>query len=208
MHGDGSIAQHRLGPRSGDDEMLFCSGDGIADVPQIADALVVNHFEVADGGKATRTPVDHVASAINQTLAVEAQESFEHRAIERRLQSETLARPIARCAEANHLFLDHAAAFRFPFPDAALKFLAAEILALDAFFGEHAFDNELRGDAGVVHAGEPQRAFAAHAMPTNEHVNLRVLEHVADVYRASNVGRRKSDGECAAAAIAGIFSAK
>src|SRR5580700_8854727 len=102
--------------------MLFCSGDGIADVPQITDALVVNHFEVADGGEATRTPVDHVASAINQTVAVEAQESFEHRAIERRLQSETLARPIAGCAEANHLFLDHAAAFRFPFPDAALEF--------------------------------------------------------------------------------------
>ena len=175
---------------------------------KISDALVVNNFEIADGGQAARAPVDHVTSAINQAIAIEAQESFEHGAIERRLESKTLARPIARSAQANHLFLDHAAAFRFPFPNAALEFFAAQILALDSFLGEHAFDDELRGDSGVVHAGQPERSFAAHAMPANEHVDLRVLEHVADVNRASNVGRRKSDGESAAAAVAGIFRAK
>ena len=56
--------------------------------------------------------------------------------------------------------------------------------------------------------GQPQRAFATHAMPANEHVNLRVLEHVADVNVSGNVRRRKRDGEGAAAAVAGIFGAK
>ncbi len=164
----------------------------------MAGALVVDDFEIADGGLAARAPVDHVAAAVNQAFAIEAQESFEHGAIERGLERESLARPIAGSAEADHLLLDYAAAFRFPLPDAALEFFAAEVLALDSFLREHAFDDELRGDAGVVHAGEPEGAFAAHAMPADEHVDLRVLEHVADVDRAGNVGRRKRDGKCAA----------
>src|ERR1700728_2885225 len=188
--------------------MLFGAGDRIADVPQVADALVVNDFEIADGGKTARAPIDHVTSTINQAVAIEAQKSFEHGAIERGLKGEALARPIARGAQANHLFLDHAAAFGFPFPDAALEFFAAEVLALDAIFGQHAFHYKLGRDASVVHAGEPQRALAAHAMPADEHVDLRVLEHVADMYRAGNVGRGKRDGEGAAAAIARIFGAK
>src|ERR1700691_2266130 len=208
MDGDGRIAQHCFRARGGDDEVFFRGGDRVAEVPQVADALVVNDFEVADGGKTARAPVDHVTSAINQAVAIEAQESFEHGAIERGFQSETLSRPIARSTQANHLFLDDAAAFRFPFPDAAFEFLAAEILALDAVLGEHAFHDELRGDAGVVHAGEPERAFAAHAMPADEHVDLSVLQHVADVDRAGNIGRGKCDGKGAAAAIAGILGAK
>ena len=91
-------------------------------------------------------------------------------------------------------------------PDAPLEFLAAQILAADFFLGELAFDDELRGDSGVVHAGEPQRAMAAHAMPADEHVDLRVLEHVADVDRAGNVGRRQRDRKHGP--VAGVFGAK
>ena len=119
-----------------------------------------------------------------------------HGAIERWFEREALARPIAGRAEANHLLLDDAAAFRFPLPDAALEFLAAQILAADFFLGELAFDDELRGDSGVVHSGEPESAMAAHAVPADQHVDLRVLEHVADVDRAGDIGRRQGDRKC------------
>src|SRR5580704_5068689 len=125
MHGDGGIAKHRFGPSGCDDEVLLRAGDGIADIPKISGALVVNDFQIADGGEAARAPVDHVTSAINQAVAIEAQESFEHGTIERGFKSEALARPIAGSTQANHLLLDHSTAFRFPLPDAALEFLAA-----------------------------------------------------------------------------------
>ena len=94
-----------------------------------AGALVVDDFEIADGGLAARAPVDHVVAAIDQAFAIEAQKGFEHGAIERGIERESFARPIAGGAEADHLLLDDAAAFRFPLPDASFEFFAAEILA-------------------------------------------------------------------------------
>ncbi len=175
--------------------MSVGADERVADVPELAGALVVDDFEVADGGLAARAPIDHVAAAIDEAFAIEAQESFENGAVERGLEREFFARPIAGGTEADHLLLDHAAAFRFPLPDAALEFLAAEILALDSFLGEHALDHELRGDAGVVHAREPEGTFAAHAVPADEHVDLSVFEHVAHVDGAGDVGRREGDRE-------------
>ena len=189
MDGEGGVAEHCFGPRSGDDEMSFRADERVADVPELAGALVVDDFEVADGGLAARAPIDHVAAAVDEAFAIEAKKGFENSAIERGLEREFFARPIAGGAEADHLPLDYAAALRFPLPDAALEFFTAEILALDSFFREHAFDDELSGDACVVHAGKPEGAFATHAVPADEHVDLGVLEHVAHVDRAGDVGR-------------------
>ena len=175
-------------------------------MPDFAGALVVDHFEVADGRLAARAPIHYVAAAIDQPLAIQPQKRFEHGAVKRWLEREMLARPIARRAEADHLLLDHAAAFLFPFPDAPLEFLAAEVLAADFFRGQLALDHELRGDAGVVHSREPQRAVAAHAVPADEHVDLRVLEHVADVDRSGDIRRRERDRE--GRPVAGIFGAE
>ena len=65
----------------------------------------------------------------------------------------------------------------------------------DAFFGEFAFDHHLGGDAGVVGAGEPEGVFAAHAVPADGDVDLGVLEHVAHVEDAGDVGRRDDERE-------------
>ena len=99
-----------------------------------------------------------------------------------------------------------AAAFRLPLPDAPLELLAAQVLAADLLLGQLALHDELRGDAGVVHAGQPERAVAPHAMPAHEHVDLRVLEHVADVDRAGDVRRRQRDRKCGA--VARVFGAE
>ena len=44
VHGDRGIAQHRFRARGRNDNLLFRSGDGVADVPETADALIVNHL--------------------------------------------------------------------------------------------------------------------------------------------------------------------
>ena len=52
-----------------------------------------------------------------------------------------------------------------------------------------ALDHHLRGDAGVVGAGNPESETAAHAAPAGEDVHLRLVEHVAHVQTAGDVGR-------------------
>ena len=42
-------------------------------------------------------------------------------------------------------------------------------------------DDVLGGDAGVVHAGQPQRLEALHPLAAGERVHQRVLEGVAEV---------------------------
>ena len=150
-------------------------------------------FEIAEGGQAARAPVDHVAPAIDQLLVVEPQEGFQHGAVERRLQRKALARPVAGSAQADHLVLDGAAAVGFPLPDAPLKLFPPDLLAVEALLGQLALHHHLGGDAGVVHPRQPQYAVALHAPPAHQDVNLGMLEHVAHVERAGDVGRR--DGE-------------
>ena len=43
-------------------------------------------------------------------------------------------------------------------------------------------------------------------MPADQHVNLRVFEHVADVNRAGDIGRRKRYRK--RSAVAGVFGAE
>jgi hypothetical protein len=58
-----------------------------------------------------------------------------------------------------------------------------------------ALDHHLRGDAGVVGADHPQRILAAQPLVADHHVLQRVVERVADVQAAGDVGRRVDDGE-------------
>ena len=81
MNGDGGVAEHGLGARGGDGEKLagvlaVIAEDGVADLPEVALLLVVDHFEIADGGLAARAPVDDVGAAIDEALLVEADEGF------------------------------------------------------------------------------------------------------------------------------------
>ncbi len=86
-------------------------------------------------------------------------------------------------------------------PDALEKLLAAHLAAVEALFGEFALDDHLGGDAGVVSAGEPQGIVAAHAMPADDCIDLGVLEHVAHVERAGDVGGRDHERKYAAAGL-------
>src|SRR5579863_4331866 len=47
----------------------------------------------------------------------------------------------------------------------------------------------------MVHSGEPERAMSRHAVPACQDVNLRVLQHVADVNVSGDVWRRYDDAE-------------
>ncbi|MPM08936.1 hypothetical protein SDC9_55252 [bioreactor metagenome] len=57
-----------------------------------------------------------------------------------------------------------------------------------------ALDDDLRGDAGVVGARLPQRVVTAHPVVAGQCIHDRLVEAMAHVQRAGDVGRRDHDG--------------
>src|SRR5690606_23332928 len=104
-----------------------------------------------------------------------------------------LAAPVHRAAEAAELAGDRAAAFGLPLPDLLDEFFAGVVGALVLPLFELAFDDHLRGDAGVIGAYDPQRILAPEALVADHNVLKSVIECMADVQRARDVGRGIDD---------------
>jgi hypothetical protein len=195
IHSDGSVAEHGLGARGGDDDGAGVVAEWVADFPELAVMLFVNDLEVGDGGLAVGAPVDDVGAAIDEALLVEADEGFADGDGEALVHGEIFSLPIQTCAETLHLFKDGAAVKLLPLPDAFDEFFAAERVAGSSLGGELAFDEHLGGNAGVIGSGNPEGLPAEHALPAHDDVGLSLLEHVAHVEAAGDVGRREEDGE-------------
>ena len=104
-------------------------------------------------------------------------------------------RPVAGAAEAPQLADDGAARLFLPLPDALDEGLAADGAAVRLLaLHQLALDHHLGGDAGVVGARLPQHVAPAHALEADQNVLQRVVERVADMQRAGDVGRRDDDG--------------
>ena len=76
------------------------------------------------------------------------------------IERENVARPIGAGAKLSMLVGDARTVLAHPHPRAFDERFAAEVLARQAFLREFAFDDVLRGDAGVVFAGQPERGVA------------------------------------------------
>ena len=161
-------------------------------MPLHLDAL---DFEIGDGGLQARVPVDQALVLVDEALLVELDEDLQHRARKPLVHREALARPVGAGAEAAQLLADGAAGFVFPLPHRFEEFLAAHRDAALLALGQLPLDDELRGDAGVVHARLPQHVLAAHALEAREHVLQRVVQRVADMQAAGDVRRRDDDAE-------------
>ena len=80
-------------------------------------------------------------------------------------------------------------------PDAFEEFLAAEVVfGFALLFLQRLLDLHLRGDAGVVGAGQPEDFLAVHARLAAEDVLDGVVEHVPHVEHAGDIRRRDDDG--------------
>ncbi len=194
VHRDGGITQHGLRTRSRDDDVFAGqSHNGVANLVELALRLLVHHFQVRHRGDAARTPIDDVLAAIDQPFFIQADEGLAHRARHAVVHGEVLARPVDRSAQPLHLLKNYAAVMLLPVPHARDERLASHVAAVLALAGELPLHHQLRSDAGVVGARQPQRRQAAHALPANDDVDFGVLQHVAHVEVAGNVGRRQRD---------------
>src|ERR1700704_2396838 len=120
-------------------------------------------LEVRDGGTIARAPVDDPRRPVDPALFVERNECRHHGADVTLVHGEAEAGPVQRRAEdavlAHYGFTDLAV----PLIDARLESLTAELLFGHAFGSQLLLDDVLRGDRGVVRAGEKQHLIAGHA---------------------------------------------
>ena len=129
---------------------------------ELAVVVLVLDLDVGDRGQAARAPVDDALGAVDQPVVVEPLEDRLDGPGQALVHGEALARPVDAVAERLHLAEDLAAGLLLPLPDALDERLAAEVVAGLALLGELALDDVLGGDAGVVHAGQPERLVALH----------------------------------------------
>ncbi len=171
VDGDGRVAEHGLGAGGGNDDGVVTLAVRHGD--ELAVVVLVLDLDVGDRGQAARAPVDDALGAVDQLVVVEPLEDGLDGLGEALVHREALAGPGDAVAETAHLAADLAAGLALPPPDALDERLAAEVVAGLALLGEFPLDDVLRGDAGVVHAGLPQRLEALHALAARE-ASMRV----------------------------------
>ena len=184
--GDGLRTRGRdLEERAGD------FGDLVAHPVERALRGLHDHLFVGEARLRDRAPVHHALAAVDIAAFVERDESLQDRLRVAGVERVDRAVPVAGGAELTELSEDDAAVLVAPLGGDLDEFLAAEVVArLTFLLTEFLFDAGLRGDAGVVGAREPEGGFAFLTGAADHDVLQRVIEQVAHVQDASDVGRR------------------
>ena len=168
MHGDGGVAQHRLGARGGDGDMAAPAGERISEVPELAVDLLLLGLLVRERGEAARAPVDDVVPAVDEPCVVQPDERLAHRAAQSPSSSVKYVRDqSAEQPMRPKLRENGGARLADVGPDPLHERLAAHVEARLTLRGEEPLDHVLRGDAGVIGARQPERPAAAHALEAN-----------------------------------------
>ena len=208
--GDARVAEHGLGARGGDDDVVLTVnrlGQRVAQVPQVALLVLILGLVVRDGGSAVGAPVDDALAAVDQAVVVPVAEDLAHGLRVVLVHGKALVIKIDGAAHALDLLDDDAAVLVGPIPASIDKLVSTDLQAADALALELLVDLGLRSDTGVVGAEHPARGLAAHAGHTDDGVLDGVIGGVAHVELAGHVGRRNGDGAVAHALTALIVAA-
>ncbi len=193
VHGEGSVAEQRLGPRRRDDDALGAARDRIGDLPELVLDLPHLDFEIGDRGVQPGGPVHQVFAAGDPPLLEQAHERFADGQRKSFVESEALTRPVARRPEEIELAADVPLILLLPGPDALEERLAAEVVAGLALFRQIALDHQLRRDAGVVGPRQPEGVAPLHSAPAGEQILQGGLQRMPHVQLAGDVRRRDHD---------------
>ena len=148
------------------------------------------------------TPVHDALAAVDHLVVVPVHEDLADGLGVLRAHRELLVVEVHRAAHALDLLDDDAAVLLLPLLAGLEELLAADGAAVDALLLELFVDLGLGGDAGVVRAHDPAGAVAAHAGIADVGVLDGVIEGVAHVEHAGDVGGRDDDGAVALAGLA------
>ena len=195
VHRHGGVAEHCLRPRRRDRDATLSLRKRVPEVIQPARGRSVYHLQIGQRRPASGTPADEIRATIDESFVMQRHEHPSHRQRQRLVERESLARPVDRRPEFSHLTRDGAVTLLDPLPDALFKGRAAEIVPRLALRGELFLDDVLRGDARVVGAGQPQHVKPAHTLPAGHDVWQGLVQGVAYVQRAGDVGWRQHHAE-------------
>ncbi|VTR65993.1 conserved hypothetical protein [Desulfosarcina cetonica] len=193
VQGHGRIAQHGFRPGGGHGERAGTVGKGVTDMVEVAVEVLVLDFQIGKGRVAAAAPVDDVVALIDQAFVVELDEHLAHGPGEPLVHGEAFAVPVARGTQALELVDDGAAVLLAPFPDGFDKLLAAQLMTVAALGGQFFLHHVLGGDAGMVGAGHPQDTVALQAAVTAHDVLHGVVQGMAHVQDAGDVGWGNDD---------------
>ena len=208
--GHARVAEHGLGARGGDDDVVLAVdglGQRVAQVPQVALLVLVLGLVVRDSGGAVGAPVDDALAAVDQAVVVPVAKDLAHGLGVILVHGEALVIEVDGAAHALDLLDDDAAVLVGPVPAGVDKLVAADLQAANALALELLVDLGLRGDTGMVGAQHPARGLAAHAGHTDDGILDGVIGGVTHVELAGHVGRRNGDGAVAHALAALVVAA-
>mmetsp|Transcript_18589 Transcript_18589/g.33129 ORF Transcript_18589/g.33129 Transcript_18589/m.33129 type:complete len:305 (-) Transcript_18589:23-937(-) len=188
---DRCVAEDGLGAGGGDgDGLAVGARDGVLEIEELHRLVEKLDLQVAHRRLQVGAPVDHVAAAVDQALVVQPRESLHHRGAQLVVQREGLAAPVARGAQPSQLTRDRAPVLPLPLPHLFRERLAAQLTPRHALRREHLLHHHLRGDAGMVGAGQPEGGAAARAREPRHYVLQRGKHGVTHVQLPRHIGRR------------------
>ncbi len=195
MHCHSCIAQHGLRPCGGNGHPLLTALYGISNIPEPALLLFVFHFRIGKGGFALGTPVDNAVSLINQSFLIQADEHLGDCLAAAFVQGEAFPGPVAGRSQLFQLINNPSAVSVLPFPCPFQKAIPAHIILRESFFCQLCNDFCLRGNAGVIGAGHPQRTVSLHALPAYQNILPGIVQRMAHMKLARNIRRRDHNTE-------------
>ena len=155
-----------------------------------------NHFLVAECREGHWAPVHHALPAVDKTFLMEIDKNLLHAPCIGFIHCESLTSPIAGTTELFELVDNDAAMFLLPLPDALQELIASKVVAgLLFFLAKAAFNDGLRGDAGMIRTRKPEDLVSGLASAAGEDVLQCVVENMSERENSSDIGWRNDDGE-------------
>ena len=189
------VAEHGLGPGRRDDDLAGAVCQRIAHMPQMSGLVDIFDLGIGQSRDAVRAPVDDAASLVDEALLIQVHEHLADGLRAALVHREAGTVPVAGRAEALLLLDDTVAVLMLPGPDALEELLAAEVITGLALLAQLLLHADLRGDTGMVHAGDPEGGIALHALEADEHVLHGGVHGMAHVELACDIGGRHDDGK-------------
>ena len=190
VHRDTRIAEHRLGTRRRNLNVVVRPLDLVAQMPEMPLLCLMVDLDVGDRRRAARTPIRDARALIDQPLFIEAHEHLAHRARAPLVHREPLTRPVAGGTEHAQLIHDAVAVLLLPIPDTFEEFLAPEFEAVCALRAQTFLHLCLCRNARMIAARNPDNVLAAHPLIAHEDVLQCVVECMPHVELSRHIRRR------------------
>ena len=189
------IAEQRFRTGRGDHQIAGTIRQRVTEVPELALDFLVDHFFVRERALGSGTPVHHAFAAVDVTLVIQLDKHLLDRIGKTFVHGEAFPFPVAGSTQFAELLDDRAAVLFLPVPDPFNEFFTPQRAAIDPFrFTQNFIHLAFRGDPGVVRAGEPADRFAHHAMPADQDVLKRIVQHMPHGQDTRHVRRGDHNG--------------